>query len=134
MTKNSGSAQSIGKPRRKWLQAFFLMSSVFLSGVIVGGVAATQLLWNKHLKAMSQPRFDVERMIHNMQTDFDLTEAQSEQLEKIFSNHHKNMRAIHEDLKPKVDKEIDSLRSQVEAVLTPDQVDRWNATTCGVCV
>ena len=36
--------------------------------------------------------------------------------------------SIHDDLKPKVEGEIDSLRSQVETILTPDQLTRWNTS------
>jgi hypothetical protein len=101
------------------------MTAVFFFGAIVGAVVTGRFLWTKHIDTLQQPRFQTPRMMQRMQQDFDLTKEQAQQIETVFADHHEKIMSIREEVRSGIEPEIESLRQQVEAILTPEQAKRW---------
>lgn len=126
-TQENNTRPRIANSRRSWLLAVFLMSAVFLFGAIVGAVVTGRFLWKKHIDSLQRPRFETSRMMRHMQDNFNLTDEQVEQLSTILSNHHQKIETIREEVRAEVEPEIESLRREVDTVLTPEQAKQWDA-------
>lgn len=111
--------------RKSWILAVSLMSAAFFFGAVVGAVVTGRFLWEKQIDALQRPRFEMPRVMGHMRDNFDLTEEQAERLETVFSDHHEKIWGIREEVRPEIEMEIESLRRQVEEILTPEQAKRW---------
>ena len=112
---------------RPWLRAFLLTSAVFGSGLIVGMVLTSTVLWQRAFNPFRQaPGFEVERLMNEMQDELLLSPDQSKQLKEVVSSHNERMKAIRDEVDPKIQSELESLKKQVEAILRPEQAKRWN--------
>jgi Spy/CpxP family protein refolding chaperone len=120
-------AQTLAPPRNPWIVALALTSAVFIFGSIVGASVALAVLWHRAPRALAPQDFPLERMAHEMRRNLNLSPEQADHIEEILIGHRQRMREIHEDTRPRVEAEMESLRAQVETVLTPDQAQRWNS-------
>ena len=129
MTEKSINPVSLAGPlQRPWLRAFLLTSAVFVSGLIVGIVLTSTVLWQRAFNPFRQPSvFDVKRLMNDMQDELLLSPDQSQQLKEVFSSHNERMKAIRDEVDPKIQNELESVKKQVEGVLRPEQAKRWIA-------
>ena len=112
---------------RPWLRAFLLTSAVFGSGLIVGMVLTSTVLWQRAFNPFRQaPGFEVERLMNEMQDELLLSPDQSKQLNEVVSSHNERMKAIRDEVDPKIQNELESLKKKVEGILRPEQAKRWN--------
>jgi Spy/CpxP family protein refolding chaperone len=122
--------QSESKPVRKakspWLLALVVTGAVFLCGVVVGAVLTHGFLFRRAMNEFGPPGFRTDVAVKQIRKDLDLSDEQAIKLEKLFEEHAENMNAIHKDVRPRVEAELESFRSKVEAILTPEQAKRWN--------
>jgi Spy/CpxP family protein refolding chaperone len=122
--------QSEPKPARKarspWLLALVVTGAAFLFGVVVGAVLTHGFLFRRTMHEFGPPGFRTDVAVKKIRKDLDLSDEQAGKLEKLFKEHADNMKAIHEDVRPRVEAELESFRSKVEAILTPGQAKRWN--------
>jgi Ca2+-binding EF-hand superfamily protein len=102
------------------------MTAVFFFGSIVGAIATSRFLWEKHMKALRSPRFEAGRMMRHFEDNLDLTEEQSKEITTILADHQAAIGVIRNDVRSQVEDEIESLRVEVESVLTPEQTEHWN--------
>jgi Spy/CpxP family protein refolding chaperone len=118
------------KPPRKakspWLLALAVTGAVFLFGVVVGAVLMQAFMVRGSMKKFGSPGFRTEGAVKHIKKDLDLSDEQEIQLQKLFEEHARNMKAIHKDVRPRVEAELESFRSKVEAILTTEQAKRWN--------
>jgi hypothetical protein len=103
------------------------MSAAFIFGAVVGATVLSQFLWKSYVDRLQTRGPNTERIIGELRPELDLSEEQSKRLTEVLTDHRQKMKALHDDLKPKVEERLESLRSDVEAILTPEQAERWNA-------
>ena len=134
MTEENVNPVSLARPpQRPWLRAFLLTSAVFGSGLIVGIVLTSAVLWQRAFNPFRQPPgFEVERLMNEMQEELSLSPEQSKQLKAAVSSHDERMKAIRDEVDPKIQSELESLKKQVEGILRPEQAKRWNARYDGM--
>ena len=122
--------QSEPRPARKakspWLMALIVTGAAFLCGVVVGAVLTHGFLFRRAMHEFGPPGFRTDAAVKKIRKDLDLSDEQAGKLEKLFKEHMENMKAIHKDVRPRVEAELESFRSKVEAILTPEQASRWN--------
>ncbi len=115
------------RPRRPWLQAFLLTTVVFGSGLIVGVVLTSAVLWQHAFNPFRQPPgFDVERLMKDLQYELLLSPDQSKQIREIVSSYNERLKKIRDDVQPRLRNELDLLKKRVEDILRPEQAERWN--------
>jgi hypothetical protein len=66
-------------------------------------------------------------MLVHKQRDLQLSPEQTDQLAQTVSAHRETMRGLHAEIRPRIEDEMEALRADVEAVLTPEQAAQWNA-------
>jgi len=114
------------KARSPWLLVLAVTGAAFLCGVVVGAVLTHGFLFRRTMHEFGPPGFRTDAAVKQIRKDLDLSDEQAGKLEKLFEEHMENMKAIHKDVRPRVEAELESFRSKVEAILTPDQARRWN--------
>jgi hypothetical protein len=113
-------------PQRPWLRAFLLSSAVFSSGLIVGIVLTSAVLWQHAFNPFRRPPgFDVKQVIKTLERELQLSPEQSRELGAIFSSHNDQMKVIRDRIDPAILNELETLKKQVEGVLNPEQAKRW---------
>ena len=127
MAKEAAETKRPWTKNQLWIMAFVLMSSVFLCGAIVGGTATSWVLWHRTMKAFRAPGSVVERMVHDVRREYSLSEDQSRKLEELLAEHHEAMQAIQDEFQPRIEEQLESLRTQVQDLLSPEQRERWNS-------
>ena len=120
------SSDRLTPPRRPWLTAVVLMSAVFVLGGIAGTSGTLAYLWGRSPQVFGPDDFPVGRMVQSMQRELALSPEQAIALEQTISRHRETMQSIHAEMRPKVEAEMESLRADVEAVLTAEQAKQWN--------
>jgi hypothetical protein len=107
------------KPPRAWLT--LLMGGLLLfSGMVVGAGGSLLFFQNRMDQPDNAPKHFSKRLAQRMSHDLNLSEEQSKQVETIFKAHQEEMSTIRLQIKDEVDASFETLKTEVEAVLTPD--------------
>ncbi len=112
-------------PQRPWWTAFLLSSLVFAFGAIVGAAIAGHFILSHHADAARKPMVQADRMTRQMQRDLHLSDEQREAVHEILQRHHEQLAAIRRETEPQVRATLDSMRSEIEKKLTPEQAEKW---------
>ncbi|MFH1022831.1 MAG: hypothetical protein V1809_05530 [Planctomycetota bacterium] len=110
-------------PRRIW-KMLLPGAIILICGVILG--SGGTLLWLRHKmhQAIRDPHRMPAELTERIRTHLDLSEEQTAKIGKILRDRHDRlMRTHHQTFQA----EIDGMRADVAAELTPDQARRWNA-------
>ncbi len=114
------------RPRRRWVRTTLLGIVILLCGMVIGGAVTLHARWPRLLLARHSWERMPEHIANRMRTELDLTEEQQRHIERILAKHHAAMESIRVEVQPRVQAQIDSMRRDIDAVLTPDQAVRWS--------
>ena len=96
-----------------------LLSISLIAGVLIGLLIAPLLQRNiieRRIENFREPQRFVDRMIENIEPD----ESQKIEIENKLSLHHKRMIDLHSQIRI----QMDSLKSDLDSVLTPEQKEK----------
>ncbi len=121
---------------RLWIALFVL--AVFVCGLSVGiGVSA----WfgpRAELRGargpfppgggrMGQQEFVTEQIVERLERDPDFSDDQRQRLEALFAERQDRFRQFNQDMRARFEREQASLREEIAAILTPSQMDTFDA-------
>ncbi len=116
---------SLPKPRRRWVRTGLLGLVILLCGMIIGGALTLHFRWPRLLLARQPWERMPEHIADRMREELGLTEEQQKEIQTILAKHHGAMESIRVEVQPRVEAQIDSMRREIDAVLTPEQARRW---------
>jgi hypothetical protein len=114
------------RPRRRWMRTVLLGVVILLCGMVIGGALTLHFRWPRLLLARHAWERMPEHIADRMRGELELTEEQQREIERILARHHGAMESIRTEVQPRVEAQIDSMRREVEAVLTLEQANRWS--------
>jgi Spy/CpxP family protein refolding chaperone len=108
-------------------KAALWVGAVFLLGAALGGVLG-YLFAHRPVNAANPPLSEPERRAQKVQEltkDLLLTPQQAQQLDAILMQRHAETKAIHDQTDAQIDAVRQKGRAQVRAILTPDQLPKF---------
>jgi Spy/CpxP family protein refolding chaperone len=102
---------------------------VFLLGATLGGVLG-YLFAHRPVSAANPPLSEPERRaqkVRQLTDELSLTSQQAQQLDSILQQRHAESKAIHDQTDAQIDAVRQKGRAQVRAILTPDQLPKFEA-------
>jgi hypothetical protein len=125
LVERDAAGTRLPRPRRRWMRTVLLGIVILTCGMIIGGALTLHFRW-PHLLLARQPWERMpEHIAGRMRGELGLTEEQQGEIERILAKHHGVMESIRTEVQPRVEAQIDSMRREIEAVLTPAQAARW---------
>jgi Spy/CpxP family protein refolding chaperone len=104
-----------------------LLAAVVLLVTFGAGMAAGMFAVHLfHMRGM--PGLDDIRaglLVERLDRRLDLTDAQRKQIEEIIARRHQRIMSITADVRPAIHKEIFAANAEIEKVLTPEQLKKW---------
>ncbi|MFC1572720.1 Spy/CpxP family protein refolding chaperone [Candidatus Eisenbacteria bacterium] len=127
MSQQDLSSQTgLARPRHGWTRGLLLGGLILICGAVIGAAVTSHLLWNRFVRSAWSPDRLPMRMTEHLVEDLDLTDEQAEQVKEIVEGRRKAMRALRDEIHPRFEAELEQMRQEIEAVLTPEQAERWN--------
>jgi Spy/CpxP family protein refolding chaperone len=108
-------------------KAALWVGAVFLLGAALGGVLG-YLFAHRPVSAANPPLSEPERRakrVAEFTKELSLTAQQSQQLDAILMQRHAETKAIHDQTDAQLDAVRQKGRAQVRAILTPDQLPKF---------
>jgi Spy/CpxP family protein refolding chaperone len=99
---------------------------ILICGALIGAGVTAHVFWERFLHAAHSPEDAPARIVERMAGRLDLTDEQVEQIEQIVAERREALLDIRRETQPRVGAEIEGMRLEVAAVLTPEQATRWN--------
>ncbi len=112
--------------RRPWIHTIVLGGAILVCGFLIGAGVSGHVLWNRVLHGARSPERMHARVTERLMRSLDLTEDQARQVRAIVDEHRRREAEILEQSRPRLEEEIERMRAEVAAVLTPQQAERWN--------
>lgn len=113
---------------RRWLK-WALLVVIFVAGAAVGAAGSALLIRWRIAAVLSQPEQIPDRVVPILRHRLSLTDEQTEQVAAIVRRRYTALEEVRSEFTPRVVTELRLLRREVDAVLSPDQKQRW-ATWC----
>jgi hypothetical protein len=116
----------IPRPGRRGVGRFAVWTFFFAVGAATGAMGAVIVINNQMDHELRQPERWPRHMVASMQSELDLTEEQTAQVQKIVDEHHKAIGKIWADAGPRFRAELKTMEEQVASVLSGEQQQRWH--------
>jgi hypothetical protein len=108
---------------RRWLFALL----IFLGGAACGaGITIVVVARTVH-HIMTHPEEAPHRIAARLSHRLDLSKEQTAQVEQIIRNRQGQIIEIRRDMQPRIESQLTQLESDIAAVLTPPQQQKWHA-------
>jgi Spy/CpxP family protein refolding chaperone len=117
---------ALPRPRRRRLRTVLLGIVILVCGVVIGGALTLHFRWPRLMLARQPWERIPEHIAERMRGELDLAVEQQREIERILAKHHGAMESIRVEVQPRVEAQIDSMRREIDAVLTPEQAARWS--------
>lgn len=112
--------------RRQHRRRMVLSGLVILAAGITLGIAGTLLVIRPTgTRPPMPPDRAVRVMLSRFKEELDLTEDQAAQIKGILEQHFQELESLREEARPKISKVFETLKSDVDGVLTEQQRDEW---------
>ena len=99
---------------------------LLLSGIVIGAGGTGLFLKHKLDQPDEAPKHFSRRLADRITHDLALNPEQSEQIRTLFETHQEEMKTIRLKIKDEVDDSRETLQSEVKAILTPEQAEKWD--------
>lgn len=76
-----------------------------------------------HLRAKNPGMHFIERMSKKLE----LNQEQEEKIKKVFTQHSEKMKALHDEIFPKIEKTRKTIDSDIKKILTEEQIKKFDA-------
>ena len=109
----------------RW-RAIALALVIFISGAVAGAAVTITALRHKTQSALRQPELLPARLAARIRSRLRLDAGQEAAVTRIFAERQAAWIGIRRSVRPQVEAELEGLRRDVAAVLTPRQAEQWN--------
>ena len=107
---------------RSRLGAAGLLIATFVFGALVGGAATSLADREGHRTRGNHPR---PSYVERLGADLDLTDAQKDSVRAVLERHQPAMDSLRESIRPQFQSERQAIRTQINALLTPEQQAKY---------
>jgi uncharacterized membrane protein YhiD involved in acid resistance len=110
-------------PRRRfrWLRTLL----VFIAGIVVGAALCVIFIVHRVEHAIHHPEEAPPRITRYLTRKLDLSPSQHDQVLTIIQQRQQALLALRQEIRPKLNTQLDELRIQIDGVLNPDQQAKW---------
>jgi len=98
---------------------------ILLCGVAIGWGGAMLWLRDRMLPRRSRLGRTPAAIAARLQTKLDLSDDQTRRVEEVFTRRMNAFEAIRQEMQPKFAAEHKTLHAEMNAILTPEQFERW---------
>ena len=112
-------------PPRRRIPVYVQSLLFLLCGLIIGSGATLLLIRGAVHRMIAEPELLPARMLQRMDAQLDLDDTQRTAIEGILAERMNAFQAIRQRVRPEIQAELDALRDEVSAVLSPEQQERW---------
>jgi Spy/CpxP family protein refolding chaperone len=113
-------------PRRRKRRSILLGIAILLGGMCIGSGLTLRVLWTQVTSLVQHPEQLPERAAQRMTRTLDLTPEQETRLKAVLTERQQGIETLRREIHPRMQAEMEKLRAEVAAILTPDQAARWN--------
>jgi hypothetical protein len=110
--------------RRTW-HVVILCFVVFGCGMVVGGGLTVMAIAKHARERIEHPELRTQRALRHIARKLDLDDAQTEQLRPILDSAMGRFDALHREVMPRLEVEMDQLEADIAAALPPDKAQQW---------
>jgi Spy/CpxP family protein refolding chaperone len=115
---------NIDTPRRRWTVVVMAIV-IFLAGMASGAAVTVVYAVNRLQYAIQHPEVAPARIATNLARRLDLTNEQRDEIEKIMTRRQTEIAAIRRRFQPQIVEQLESVRTDVAAVLDDSQRTEW---------
>jgi hypothetical protein len=113
------------RPTRRRIPAYVQSFLFLLCGLIIGSGLTLILVRGAAHRLIAEPELLPGRLLQRLDRQLDLDDTQRAAIEPILQARLAAFQAIRQRVKPEFQAELNALRNDVNAVLTPDQQVKW---------
>ncbi len=123
MSTNPSTTTLPPAPRRRfrWLRTLL----VFIAGIVVGAALCVMVIVHRVEHAIHHPEDAPPRITKFLTRKLDLSPSQHDQVLAIIRQRQQSLLALRQEIRPKLNTQLDELRIEIDGVLTPDQRTEW---------
>lgn len=114
------------RSRKRMLISIFLGLVLLCCGMVIGSGATVYILSSRILEGIRNPDSLPDIAAQRMRYKLDLSDEQTEKIRAIFDTRKKEIFELRVRMQPKIEERIEELRAEVEAILTPEQAEKWD--------
>jgi len=111
----------------RWWIAALLGVLIFIAGGILGSGLTLRYLRDRVLYAIHHPQEVPARLSLDLKSRLGLTTEETEKVCQIIASRQLKLQEIRREVQPRVEEELEELRKEISASLTPKQAAKWNA-------
>ena len=117
------------RARTSWLKPFVMLTLVFCSGMVTGGIVVSKVMWSRFLESFEKPEGIPDRMTERLGRELHLSQDQRQKVKEIFQNSHAEIEAARAKVQPEITSVFEKINEQIKAILTPEQIPLWESHT-----
>lgn len=102
-----------------------LAAVVLLCGMVIGSAGAAAIIRNRIVAAVQHPEQSASRAASRLQRQLDLSDNQTQQVERILAERTRAFGDIYRDNLPRIAHEIALTKQQIAEILTSEQRQEW---------
>lgn len=110
---------------RRILRRAFWLGLMFVAGALAGAAGTTIQIERMRHEFVTHPERIAERLTLMIKHDAGLTDAETQAVRQIVEQHHLRFMKLHHEFHPKIRAEFEALETEVGAVMTEAQRQRW---------
>jgi hypothetical protein len=122
-------AVHLSRKRPSWIKPFIMLTLVFLSGMVTGGMVVSKVMWGRFLESFEKPEGIPERMAERLGRELRLTDDQRVKVMEIFAASHADIEAARRKAQPEITKVFETVNEKIRALLSPEQIPLWEKHT-----
>ncbi len=127
--ENEYTERPLRPSRRRWLRSLIIGIAILLCGIIIGSGVTFHVVVGRFMEAVRNPGVVPSRIAARLEKVLDLNEEQAAEVESIVGRHQKELIAIGVEVRPRVRAQFGQMKREIEAVLTPEQAERFQERT-----
>lgn len=113
-------------PRNRWVSSLVFGLVIFSCGAAAGVAVGMRLEDDRgRPEARHNGPSSLDRMVSHLKEDLRLDEEQTTRVREVLSRHRDQLHAIHDEISPQLKAALETLRQEVAAVLTDEQLILW---------
>lgn len=118
------SRQSLVARTARW-RSWLLLFVIFAAGIAIGAAGAMKFIHYRVRALLLHPDQVPDQIVEVLRHRLSLTEPQTRQVADIIRRRHAALEQLRAEVSPRVVVELTQLRTEVGALLTADQLPRW---------
>ncbi|HDP35861.1 MAG TPA: hypothetical protein ENN29_12225 [Candidatus Hydrogenedentes bacterium] len=127
MNENTESMPAtLAPPRRSWIRPLISGLIILFCGIIIGGATVLWFISSHVLEGLRTPEIVPQRLTNVMQHRLNLTPEQADRVLEIHNKYLERFLERRRQARPNIEKELDALQAEINAVLTPEQAEKWD--------